>query len=316
MPPSPTAPGAAESEPVRRPDHVFIVGLPRTGTNLTRNILNRSPEVGIAGEAHFFSVPRRLGLGVRKGFGERLMATGDLHDDAGARRVVAAVFASTGRRFWGRLAAAADRAAFESGLLASDRTPRALLDLALAHYAGGKPVRGDKTPANIYLVPTLLDWFPGAMVIHTMRDPRAVYASNKRKYEQRPLPLRSRLLRRTGLLFELYASLDTIVAWRHVVALDRRYRRAYPGRYTTLRFEDLVRDPAREVERLCAFLGIEGRDEMLEQAVTNSSYLARGATRGFDAAAVDRWRAYLHPLIRRWFEAWCGRALRDFGYPP
>lgn len=36
-----------------QPSHIFVVGSPRTGTNIMRRVLNASEEVAICGETHF-----------------------------------------------------------------------------------------------------------------------------------------------------------------------------------------------------------------------------------------------------------------------
>jgi hypothetical protein len=299
-----------------RPDHIFIVGLSRTGTTLTRNILNCSCEIGIGGESHFLGDTRRLGLVRRSGFRQRLAAIGDLATDEGVHKIVDYIYSIREHNFWSRLARNVERAEFTRRLLESDRSEQALLDVAMGCYAGGKPVRGEKTPAHIYAVPTLLEWFPNARVIHTFRDPRAVYLSNKRKYEKRKLPWASALLRRARLPFELYASLDVMLNWFRVIQLHRRYQQRYPGRYYLSKYEDLVSDPQASLQKLCDFLGVPFTEAMLQQSVPNSSYMPRHQVQGFDSAAIDRWRKHLDPLVNRWFVLWCKKQLLEFGYQP
>jgi hypothetical protein len=299
-----------------RPDHIFIVGLPRTGSTLTRAILNASTEIGIGSESHFFPSPIRLGLARREGYRERFARVGDLRSDDGLHRVVDTIWSLRGKSFWTRLAGIADRAEFETRLRASDRTDRALLELAMEYYARGKPIRGEKTPQHIHAVPTLLDWYPHARVIQTFRDPRAVYVSLQRKEERSGHGGARRLLRWLRPLLELYATTNVILAWRGVVDLHRRYEAQYSDRYLLQRFEDLVSDPRAAVERLCIFLEIPFAEQMLDVVVLNSSYLARGAASGFDRSALDRWRGQLSPFARRWFALLCGSRLREFGYEP
>ncbi len=299
-----------------RPDHVFVVGLPRTGSTLTRAILNASPQVGIGSESHFFPSPIRLGLARRPGYRERFARIGDLREDDGLVRVIDAIWNLRTKSFWSRLAGMADRADFETRLRASDRTDQSLLDLAMEYYAKGKPIRGEKTPQHIHAIPTLLAWFPNARIVHTFRDPRAVCVSLMRKEDRQTSGWRPRLLRWLGPLRELYATTNVTLAWRRVVALHRRYQRQYPDRYRLQRFEDLIRDPRRAVEELCAFLEIPFSEAMLEVVVLNSSYLPRATGTGFDPATLDRWRSHLSPLARRWFVLLCGAELREFGYEP
>ncbi|HZQ07704.1 MAG TPA: sulfotransferase [Anaerolineae bacterium] len=299
-----------------RPSHIFIVGLSRTGTTLTRRILNCADEVGIGGESQFFGDRRRLGLLRREGYRDRFAQLGDLHTDEGAKRVVDSIFTIKQNNFWGKIARGADYEQFLNQVLASDRSERALLDIAMSFFADGKPIHGEKTPAHIYAVPTLLQWYPNAKIIHTFRDPRAVYISNKRKYEKRQLPFLSVKLRRTKMVFEGYASLDVMLNWRRVIRLHRKYQRHYPNQYYLSRYEDLIATPRASVEQLCAFLGIPFQEEMLNQMVLNSSFLPKNSLPGFDTQAIYRWRDHLNPQINRWFVFWCGRQLQEFGYQP
>jgi hypothetical protein len=302
---------AAEGD---RAELVFIVGLPRTGSTLTRAMLNRSPLVRIAGETHFVSVPPVPGVGRRRGYSERLQTFGDARTEDGLRRLVEGVYASTGKSFWSRFAATVDRTTFERALRASDRTPRAIFETTMKAFAAGRPVAGDKSPEHVYAVPTLLEWFPKARIIHTFRDPRAIYVSLRRKERSDRLSLPRRVLRRSGPPFEIYESTNVIRAWRRVARLHKRYEARYPQRYTLIRFEDLLQDPANEMERLCRFIGIPFSTNMLDQRVLNSSYGPAAPTVGIDTSAIDRWRTHLSPSAATWFSLTLGREMSRFGY--
>jgi hypothetical protein len=296
------------------PDYVFIVGMPRTGTALTRRILNRSPDVSLAGESHYFAESPRLRFWTNRGFRQSLRSVGDLATDEGVARVVDHIYALRHKGFWGWIAENVERGAFLRALMASDRTDRALLETALRFHGQGRRVWGEKTPANISQVPTLLEWFPGAKIVHTFRDPRASFVSQKRKRQNQGRWWRGSRAPALGVAIDLYSSLRLILSWLMVVRLHRRYERRYAGQYLMLRFEDLVSDPVVVIKQLCDFLGIDFSDAMLDQWSINSSFRRPDEVRGFDPRTVDRWRTELHPLVRRWFSLWCGRTIRAFGY--
>lgn len=301
----------------REPGYIFIAGLPRTGTNLLRSLLNSSDEVGISmGEAHYFGGPRFFGLLTRRSSQETLTQGGDLSTEAEVRKLVDHIYRQRQNNFWGAIPKNAERDLFLQQLLASNQRERALFELAMIYGANGKPLRGEKTPANIYAVPMLLEWFPGAKIIHTVRDPRAVYVSEKKKYEQRKLPFFSALLRQAGLIFDLYSSLDLIFNWRRIAQLHLRYQQDYPDQYYLSRYEDLISEPELHLRKICAFLDIEFNDAMLQQTFTNSSFLPRNQMQGFDTSALDRWRQNIPPLLNNWFKFWCKEQLLEFGYQP
>jgi hypothetical protein len=72
---------------MKEPGYIFIVGMPRTGTTLTRNILNCSKDIGIGGESRFFEGTRRFGFEYRPSFRKQIAQVGDIATDVGAKKV-------------------------------------------------------------------------------------------------------------------------------------------------------------------------------------------------------------------------------------
>jgi hypothetical protein len=292
---------------------VFILGLPRTGTTITRAVLNASPLVRIGGESKFLPDRALLGLGRREGYREKFRRAGDITTEDGIARLVDYVYTQQESNYWKRFAASHDRAEFASKLRASDRSDKAVLDIAMRHFAQGRPIRGDKSPQHIYSIPRLLEWFPEAVFIHTFRDPRAIYVSVQRKAETRRSSL-GQLATRIPGISGAYSMTSVITNWRHVAHLHREYQSRFGDRYVLLRYEDLVASPEESARRLSEVVGIPFIGEMLDQSVINSSFVARGATSGFDSSSVERWREYLSPSARRWFAFLCAKEMREFGY--
>jgi hypothetical protein len=210
-----------------------------------------------------------------------------------------------------------NREEFLERLMQSGRTDRDLFELGMRINAAGKPVCGEKTPGHIRQVPTLLDWFPDAKIVHILRDPRATFVSQRKKRgaknKGRPTPQQ----RWAALLHELYLSTLFIAGWRRILRLDARYRAAYPDRYCLVRYEELVSNPETTLRELCGFLGIKFSMAMLtDQVNINSSYAGVRQAPGFDKQAIDRWRGHMHPLIRQWFYLWCRMSDGRYGYVP
>lgn len=298
-------------------DYIFIVGLGRTGSTLTRHILNSSDCIGIGGESHYLCDLPRLGFQTRRSVRQRLARVGDLTSDEGVRRVVDHLFTIRDRHlnFWNFTAKNVNRETFLRRLLAMSpaERERGLFELAMDVHAGGQPVRGDKTPAHIFFVPQLLQWFPNAKIIHTFRDPRAIYASRKKKAETKAGQSARSGLRRLGVAFQLASSLHVIVNWRRVERYHRQYQAQFPGRYTLMKYEDLVQQPEATLESLCRFLDIPLTQPMLLQTVVNSSFHQDGAA-GFDVGSITRWRKHIDPLLQRWFRMWLDPQLHEYGY--
>lgn len=308
---------AFDAPSVRSVDHIFIVGLGRTGSTLTRTILNSSPEVGLGGESHYFRDLPRLGFQNQKGVRQVLRKLGDLGTRQGRKAVLQYIYSPHKKHmnFWNFKSKGVSRQEFEMRLAMTDGSEKSIFDLAMEIHSNGKSIRGEKTPAHIFFVPELLEWYPNARIIHTFRDPRAIFASRRKKAGRDKLPFFNSLLRKLGLIFELLSSLHVMVNWNRVTRLHEKYQKQFPSRYTLLRYEDLITTPEQTLRELCAFLQIEYKETMLQQVVVNSSFVDKGqVVQGFDAGSIERWKTQLDPILKKWFLLWCRRKLQSFGY--
>ena len=130
--------------------------------------------------------------------------------------------------------------------------PRTVPDALSALYraygdAEGKQLVGDKTPAFVWEIPLLAAAFPAARFIHVVRDGRDVALAFKALAHRPPDTLP-----------------DGVIYWRNHVRAGRRFGEAIPGRYTEVRYEDLLDDPRRELEKLCGFLDLGFEEQMLD----------------------------------------------------
>jgi hypothetical protein len=299
---------------------VFIVGVSRSGTTLMRRTLNSSDHIAISSENHFMGhlIPS-------EGMRYRFRKFGDLADDDNVRRLVDHIYSEAFKRGsklrgvstqWLWIVRNVDKQEFLRRLLDSDRSDRALFATMMRVYADrkGKPIMGEKTPAHVRYVPTLLAWFPEGRVIHMIRDPRAIFVSELRRRQKEAATAPYRQLKRIPALFRLYILLQTTLAWLESAYLCQRYRARYPANYYPLRFEDLVADPERQIRQVCAFLGVEFQAKMLDQDVVSKGFQAGQS--GFDAQAADRWRAHIGGWAGAWLALCFKKYLRQFGYNP
>lgn len=318
-------PTPVTSEPEGRPlpsepEAIFVVGVSRSGTTLMRRILDSHSRIAIATENHFLGhlLPWE---GARVYF----RRVGDLRVDDTVRRIVELIysgeFQSRSRLrelspYWRWLTRSVPRAQLEERLLAAERTERGLFAAFLRVYADrrGKAIMGEKTPAHLAWVETLMEWFPGGRVIHMMRDPRAVYMSELRRRTENATGFPYRWLVRMPPVMRAFVLLEVTWAWASAVRRHRQLADRFPDAYRLVRFEDLVRDPEVELMELCAFLGVDMEDSLLRQRVTSKGSL-RGQA-GFDAGAADRWRESIDPPAERWLRRLLGRRLAEMGYRP
>jgi len=291
-----------------KPDYVFVVGSFRSGTTLVRKILDSSEEISICPETQF------LGYFISSGYRERIAEAGDLSSDVNVSKAVEYMY-SFKEGYWRWLQKNIDKAYFTERLLETDRSDRAILDLLMHLYARGKPIVGEKTPAHLYYVPTLLDWFPNAKVIHTFRDPRAIFVSELKKKEQPKFAeARHRWLQRFRPLFVFYVLLQVTLTWLRASRLHKQYQRLYPDRYRLIKFEDLLTNPEHHLRILSDFLGVELPSQVLESMTSTSSFAEKRGKPGIDTEAVRRWQRHITPWMNRWFLFWCRKQLGEFGY--
>jgi hypothetical protein len=308
------------------PKYAFIVGLPRTGTKLMMNVLENTQDrdCNITPENFF------LGRVLRPGVRQKLKQFGDLSIDSNVQRLVEAMYA--GKFFgayWDRLLngrLAVDKDVMLERILDSDRSDKAIYSVLLEVHANvtEKSILGDKSGPHLYHVPTLLEWFPEARVVHTFRDPRAVLASEHKKLLAKQQRRIDRLkeagktgqaifLKLTEPLSSLGIVLYITVAWLYAVRLHHKYKKLYPQNYYLSKFEDLVSQPEQSIRQLCEFLNIEFHPNMLNPPQIGSSYVGSGGT-GVDKQTLSRWRTYLKPWMNGWLLLWGRKYLREFDY--
>jgi hypothetical protein len=176
-----------------------------------------------------------------------------------------------------------------------------------------KPVMGEKTPTHLNYVDTLLEWFPDARVVHMLRDPRAIYVSDRYRRQNRdrwPYTW----IRRVPLLLESYLLLLTVVTWPRALRQHRRLAKAHPGRYTMVRFEDVVRKPGETLPPLFEFLGVAMPASISTDVAVPQKHGMRSSDEGIDPRAADRWRERIKPTARRFIEFFLRAPMRRHGY--
>lgn len=298
-----------------KPGYIFIVGSGRSGTTLLVGCLNRSDEVCIVNQTHF------MGHFLRSGLQQDIDKIGDLSDDSVVGEVVAYLYSRPyrGGAYWRWLLKNVDKECLTKKILDSDRRKQSLFAILMELPCNGKSVLGEKTPGHLFYVPSLLEWFPTAKVVHILRDPRAIYVSETRfrLNQQGSWLFPFKQISQLGLkkvLIPVYVVFHTMVTWSKVVKSHFQYAEDYPDNYYCLKFEDLVRAPGNELKKLCHFLDVEFQEEMLDQVVINTSFKSVEGKAGFDRRAVDRWKEHINPIANVWFSFLFRQRLKEFGY--
>jgi hypothetical protein len=285
---------------------VFVVGAPRTGTTLVKEILNRHPRIHLFDEVHFFERVwddrDRLGdLADEAGQNEAIERLRKVVLDYGTDQAVAELL--TVDVFRRRLD---EEGGGYRGLLA------ALLKTG-AELAGADHW-GDSSPQDVLYLSTLFEWFPDARIVALVRDPRGFLCSYK-NYFRRKIP---------GYR-ERYNPLTNGILWRsYMAALLEASRGPRASAIRRVRYEDLVADPETEVRGLCEHVGVEFTSDLLEVTRTNTSFAEESASssgnaevaRGIVGSSKDRWRTELSRTEIWVGERVFGNVMRELGYVP
>lgn len=288
---------------------LFVTGASRSGTTLTAQLLGRHSQIAKLREMQFFGEfwdPRK---------GETMLST------ARRQRAVEMLF---DRQHRGIVVADGrtdhSRAHRFLKTLPADICAADLFAATVYYFATseGKSIACEQTPRNIFYAAALLERFPNARVIHLLRDPRGVMASQKYRWRVHSLAsspvasarqqLRTRVNYHPYTVTQLWTS-----ATRAALQLSEH------PRFMLVKFEDLLEKPENVLRNISDFAEVDFEPRMLEVAHTNSSHVrprigeASGAT--FDRATIDRWRTTLTMDERAIARARCGALMRAAGYP-
>lgn len=288
---------------------IFITGASRSGTTLLSFVLRNHREVFGLKELHYFGQawdPRQS---------QRRFSRNE------AVEAAAAMFACQEHGVLAPKISPAHRHAagiLVDGLGDGSSDP-AVVFAATVHklaHAAGKTIPCEQTPRYVFYARALLERYPSAHVVHIVRDPRAVMASQKKRWQRRRLAA-------DRVAVPRYQSLRVWVNY-HPFTVARLWSRAtsealaladHP-RMSVVRFEDLVRDPEATVRQLCGRLDLEFDDRMLDVGQINSSHQssAGGGRRGLHADAIETWKTSLTATEIAITEQRCGALMRRFGY--
>ena len=322
-----------------------MVGKPRSGTSLVRAILNNSPDMAIVAETHAFDPPSVLSALVSLAFNRpaeclpdnvpphyrserisQILGCSNRNPKRSQRRLGLQLIEGlngANPQYWQECKRCASYKVLVDAYLHSERNCRDFLDFIMTSFACGKPIVGEKTPAHIHYVPTLLCWYPNSKVVHVVRDVRGVYESQKQKWQtanvKHPGSLH-RLIHTHQMTNAIYSIFCTLVTWLRVTQLDRQFSQLYTDRYHLVRYEDLLACPEREVREICNFIGVEFAYCMLDHDFDNTSFPAdhdlddnRFAVKFYPNRA-DRWRSRINPWSNRIIRLVAGRELRRLRY--
>ena len=266
--------------------YFFIVGVGRSGTSLLMSMLNAHPDIALPPESHFL---------YRYVIGNPGFASPDLK-----------IQLMNDHRF--------QRLGF--GEAAIDEMITALADHfsvggfyqeLLTKYAELKKVKivGDKAPKNIEYLPVIKKLFPDGIVLHIIRDPRDVYLS------------RTKAAWSAGR-----STISHLVAYRTQFHSGRHLGpKLFGSNYFEVHYEDLLKQPAQELSKICKLLGATFTEEMLSFVESSKDLVSqeelpwkKETLRPIMVNNINKWKKDLPPGKVALIESVCSEAFRMESY--
>jgi hypothetical protein len=269
------------------PGPVFVAGLERSGTSLLYALLASHPNIAMT---------RRTNLWTH--FYDQ---HGDLSDPANLDRCIDVMM-----RYKRIVKLEPDEARLRRDFREGPQTYGRLFGLLEQQYAErtGCARWGDKSLNTERYAGPIFAAYPGARILHMIRDPRDRYASSQTRWQRR----------RGG------AGAGT-AEWLSSVRLAQRNSQRDPDQYRIVRYETLAAHPEQTMREICAFIGedyapsilaMQGATRFRDQG-SNSSYGARAAG-VISTDSIGRYRSVLSQRQIAFIQTVAGRAMQSMGY--
>jgi hypothetical protein len=172
--------------------------------------------------------------------------------------------------------------------------------------AHGKSFWGDKNTGTLVELDKLNEMFPACKIIHIVRDGRDCALSHTGK----------------DYVYGYATIWRAAVEWRDQVTLCKKMGAMLPReRFLELRYEDLILDCTRELDRVCKFLDVAFAPEMLKfyETVDTAVPAERRSLwpmldKPPQASNVYKWKVEMGESDRAVFERNAGALLGEYGY--
>jgi len=196
---------------------IFIVGCPRSGTTLLRNLLRSHPNLSFPSESHF--IPKLYKL------------YGHPKSNKEAKRIAAAILKIQWVREW--------NVALKASSFSHFRTYSEIISKIYETYAAkeNKPRWGDKTPQYLLDISILVELYPKCKILNIYRDGRDVALSWKK------------------VNFGPRNTFMAALTWKKYNETGFQKGRTLPKEnYLEVRHESLLNDPEKIMKEICDFI--------------------------------------------------------------
>jgi hypothetical protein len=262
-----------------------VVGCPRSGTTLLSVILDRHSQIAVTPETHFLPLfaPRFIGWNRKR---PTAALAGIFCRDGMTRELSLSVEQLVAR-------------------IATDEvTLPDLFCASLQEYATqrAKPFCVEKTPAHIFYVERLLQWYPRARIICIVRDGRdAVHSLGQ-------------------LSHLLHTPRGHAAIWREAAVMTEKWNTLFTTQFCTVRYEDLLTEPEKTLTVVMQHFGLPFEPAQL-QPTSSSAVISEwettwksNAIRELDASRVFAWRRHMSAARLQVLNSMMAGYLEKFGY--
>lgn len=271
---------------------IFIVGPPRSGTSLLSAIIGSHSRIACGPETDLFSaipVARAKQIALEPNWHEK------------AIEQLERVKYPDGKSLSHHFGVTVDQ--LRSHLSKEKCSVQSIYSAIPASFAWlqSKARWAEKTPRHLFYVEQIRELFPDAKIIRIVRDPRDSIPS---------------VVKNIGLSDSL---IGEFYRWASVYAKSDPFFREDKGGIT-VRYEDLVQNPEKEVTAICEFIGEAFEPRMLNRAGADHVRVAtetwkRDIDKEITADNIYGWRSKLDPDIAKTASLICSEALEALEYP-
>ena len=259
---------------------IFIVGNSRSGTTMMARILGRNKKIKMFRELHFF---------------EELWNPNSINQslsDAESRHLFATLLSTQrdgymAKRELGKWMPEAERLLKQ--INKKEMTAPVLLDVFLANelILCRAEIGIEQTPRNIFYLKEIIQYFPNALIVEMVRDPRDILLSKKNKWKRGFLSGGGLPWRAAALSWANYHPVITAKLWCSAIRAGENLK---DPRIHRISFEQLIEDPEPIIRRICEEVNLIYDPDMLDVPQIGSSLRADTSSTGLNKNVIGRWR--------------------------
>lgn len=288
---------------------VFIIGSSRSGTTMLSRMLGLHTEIFTFQELHFFET-----IWDQKGSDVGLSV-----DDASD--ILARLITIQEKTFFFQ-AVAIDTKRYAKQLIMSEIGKEGFID-AISVYKlflqkwcvkNNKRIPCEQTPRYSFYLEEIYKYFPNAVVINMVRDPRGVLLSQKNRWRRRKFSSYDMPFLEMVRLWGNYHPIITMQLWNAAVSKPISSPFAKNG-LINIRYEDLLTTPHETLQEICELVGISYEDDMMRVPQIGSS-LSKDTegNLGIDLSKVNSWRGKLNKTEIFMVQYLTKKMMHQYGY--